>query len=50
MKAFAKKEDDHSNLSVFGYSSRLFPPDERGRDENSFLIPWQDDENLLIDR
>ncbi|KAI6217837.1 hypothetical protein M3Y99_01744600 [Aphelenchoides fujianensis] len=43
-------KDDESTLVVRGYSSRLFSHDAADPTEDSLLIPWQGDEELLVDR
>jgi len=46
-----KNDKNEEDFLVFGYSSRLFSNEElEGRTEDSFLINWADDDNLLIDR
>ncbi|KAI6199417.1 hypothetical protein M3Y96_00624900 [Aphelenchoides besseyi] len=51
MKITKRDTEDDCGLEVFGYTSKLFSTDElEGRTEDSMLIPWQGDEDLLIDR
>lgn len=43
---------DHESLLLFGYSAKLFKDDVRAKemDKGSHLIPWNGDQQLLIDR
>ncbi|CAD5232942.1 unnamed protein product [Bursaphelenchus xylophilus] len=44
-------DDENEDFLVIGYESRLFPQDPANtRSDQDLLIPWNDDESLLIDR
>jgi hypothetical protein len=48
----ANKNEDLKDLYVFGYQCKLFRDDERAQfiDQGKHLIPWMDNDKLLIDR
>jgi len=48
----ANKNDDLKDLYVFGYQCKLFRDDERALfiDRGKHLIPWMDNDSLMIDR
>jgi len=47
-----RETSQHEELFVFGYACKLFRDDERAKlvDKGKYLIPWNGDENLKIDR
>lgn len=49
---YRDRQDDHQDLLVFGYASRLFRDDEKALmvEKGFSLVPWQGDDNLQIDR
>ncbi|XP_071040849.1 splicing factor, suppressor of white-apricot homolog [Parasteatoda tepidariorum] len=48
----ATKIDPNEKLFLFGYSCKLFPPDEKAVyiEKGQHLIPWMGDKTLMIDR
>jgi len=48
------REDEIQDIFIFGYECKLFRDDEVAKNVNSssstFLIPWQGDSSLIIDR
>lgn len=54
LKLQSKKsiENDYDDLLVFGYGCKLFHDDTLALkiETDAYLIPWNGDQNLLIDR
>ncbi|XP_029652984.1 splicing factor, suppressor of white-apricot homolog isoform X1 [Octopus sinensis] len=47
-----EEKSEHEELLVFGYACKLFPFDEKAAyiEEEKHLIPWMDDQTIMIDR